>query len=141
MERIAAAAATARDAEHRIILTARTENYLHGRTSFDDTLTRLVAYAKAGADVVYAPGLSDPAEIERAAGEAGAPLNVLVLPNTPKVPELAALGVARVSVGSGFYLAAYEALAECGRELLEHGSLDFWKQAAKGAGTQKSVLR
>jgi len=140
IERIAAGAEAARQADRRIILTARTENHLHGRNSVDDTVARLRAFAEAGADVVYAPGLTKHADIARVVGECGAPVNVLTLPSGPDVAELASLGVSRISVGSGFYLAAFQATAECGRELLERGSLDFWKQAVKGGKARESAF-
>ena len=61
----------------------------------------------------------------------GTPVNVIVLPGVPPVSELAELGVARISVGSGFALTAYGALVEAGRELLEHGTYGFWEVAGK----------
>ena len=71
------------------MLTARAENLLHGIADLDDTIARLVAYRDAGADVLYAPGLSKADDIARVVAEVGAPINVLALPGTPPVPELA----------------------------------------------------
>jgi 2-methylisocitrate lyase-like PEP mutase family enzyme len=100
------------------VLTARAENHLHGVTDLDDTIARLIAYRDVGADVVYAPGLMALSDIAHVVEEVGCPLNVLALPGTPTVPELASVGVARVSVGSLLAWAAYGALATAARELL-----------------------
>ena len=79
VERVTAAAEAARSASGRIVLTARAENQLHGVSTLDDTIARLSAFARAGADVVYAPGLKTIAEVERVAAAVEAPLNVLLL--------------------------------------------------------------
>ncbi|QGG96169.1 isocitrate lyase/PEP mutase family protein [Actinomarinicola tropica] len=96
-------------ARHDLVLTARAENHLYGVGDLDDTIERLVAFRDAGADVVYAPGLLDAGDIERVVREVGRPVNVLALPGTPSVAELAALGVRRVSTGGALQSAAYEA--------------------------------
>jgi 2-methylisocitrate lyase-like PEP mutase family enzyme len=132
VERVAAAVEAAHRGPVRFVLTARCENYLHGRTDFDDTIARLVAFQAAGADVLYAPGLNDPEEIRRMLDAVDLPVNVLALPGTPRVAELAAMGVKRISVGSGFSNVAAGALADAGRELLEHGTYDYWGTAIKG---------
>lgn len=115
------------------ILTARCENYLHGRRDIADTIGRLQAYASAGADVVYAPGLTSIDEIGTLVRSVDAPVNVLSLPGGPTVPELAEAGVARVSVGSAFYNVAIAALAGAAREWKEDGTHEFWAQAIQGA--------
>src|SRR5947199_212239 len=79
---------------------ARAENHLRGVDDLDDTIARLSAYREAGADAVYAPGLVDLGQIERVVREVGLPVNVLALPRAPRIPELAAVGVRRVSTGS-----------------------------------------
>lgn len=120
VERVAAAVRAARAAPHPFVLTARAENFLHGRPDLDDTLRRLVAFAEAGADCLYAPGLPDEAAI-RAVVRAVAPrpVNVLIGPREGAVPlaRLADWGVRRVSVGGAFARAAYGAALEAGRAL------------------------
>lgn len=93
-----------------VVVTARAENYLYGREDLDDTLERLIRYRLAGADVLYAPGLADPADIARVVREAGAPINVLAMTGGPSVSELFDLGVRRISAGSALYNEAYETL-------------------------------
>ena len=117
--------AAAKSAGGDLVLTARAENFLYGITDLDDTIARLIAYRDAGADVVYAPGLQAAADIERVVSAVGCPVNVLALPGTPPIPELAGLGVARVSVGGLFAWAAYGALATATREVLTAGTTDY----------------
>jgi 2-methylisocitrate lyase-like PEP mutase family enzyme len=123
VERVAAAAEAAR--AHGLTFTARAENHLYGVTDLDDTVARLVAYRDAGADVLYAPGLADHDAIRRVVAAVGAPVNVLLLPTGPTVPELAALGVRRVSTGGWLARAAYGALARAARELRDDGTATF----------------
>jgi 2-methylisocitrate lyase-like PEP mutase family enzyme len=131
--RVAAAA----DAAHRdgsFVVTARAENHLRGRDDLDDTITRLRRYREAGADVVYAPGVSDPTAIGRLVQAVDAPVNVLALPGAPSVAQLAELGVARVSVGSAFATVALSAVVAAARELRDEGTYGFWDQVgANGA--------
>ena len=114
------------------VITARAENFLHGRTDLAETIARLQRYQEAGAHVLYAPGITTAEQIRAVVGSVDRPVNVLALPGVPSVAELAELGVARISVGSGFALAALAALVEAGRELLEHGSYGYWQRAAAG---------
>jgi 2-methylisocitrate lyase-like PEP mutase family enzyme len=123
VERVAVAAGAAR--RHDLVLTARAENHLYGQGDLNDTITRLVAYRAAGADVLYAPGLTTPDDIARVVEAVGAPVNVLTMPGVPSVPELAALGVRRVSTGGALAWAAYGALRGAARELLESGTTAF----------------
>ena len=98
LELAVARVAAAAEAAHRdvhFVLTARAENHLRGHDDLDDTITRLQRYREAGADVVYAPGLTDAADIGRLVEAVDAPVNVLAVPGAPTVAELAALGVAR----------------------------------------------
>lgn len=111
--------------EEGLTVTARAENHLYGFDDLDDTLARLESYRSAGADVVYAPGLAGVDEISRVVREVAAPVNVLLLPEGPTVPELEAVGVRRVSTGGALAFAAYGALAKAGRELREHGTTGF----------------
>ena len=115
----------AADACDGVVLTARCENFLHGRTELEDTIARLVAYRDAGADVVYAPGLRALDEIARVVETVGVPVNVLLLGDGPSVGDLGAAGVRRVSTGGLLAFAAYGALATAGRELLERGTSTY----------------
>jgi len=136
-ERVAAAAEAAHGGaahgEGGLVLTARAENYLHGRKDLGDTIERLQAYEQAGADVLYAPGLMELAEIRKVVESVGVPVNVLARPGAPSVGELAAVGVARVSVGGAFAFAALGALVQAAEELQESGTYGFWERAKVGA--------
>ena len=87
------------------MLTARAENHLHGRDDLDDTIARLQAYEAAGADVLYAPGLTELDDIEEVVRSVGKPVNVLAVPNAPSVAELGRIGVRRISVGGSLAFA------------------------------------
>ena len=115
-----------------LVLTARAENHLYGVDDLDDTVRRLEAYRDAGADVVYAPGIVRPGDIERLVG-IGIPLNVLAIPGAPSIPELAELGVSRVSVGSLFAWAAYGALVDAATELFGPGTTSYAASTLDGA--------
>jgi 2-methylisocitrate lyase-like PEP mutase family enzyme len=115
-----------------VVLTARAENHLHGRADLDDTITRLRAYGAAGADVLYAPGLTAADDIRRVVEWVAGPVKGLALPGAPTVAELAELGVARISVGSAFSSVAVGAVAAAARELLDQGTYDFWTTAIEG---------
>ncbi len=131
-ERVAAAAEVAHAGPVRLVLTARAENHLHGVTDLTDTIARLQAYQEAGADVLYAPGLSSLDQIRELVASVERPVNVLARPGAPSVAELASVGVARVSVGGAFAFAALGALAEASRELLDEGTYGFWERAKLG---------
>lgn len=120
-ERVAAAAQVTR--QHGIVLTARAENLLYRAGDLANTIERLRAYRAAGADVVYAPGLTRFDEIARVIAEVDAPMNILLRPSCPSVPELARAGVRRVSTGGALAWTAYGALVRAARELSEAGSL------------------
>lgn len=132
VERVAAAAEAAHQGSQQFVLTARCENFLHGREDLADTIARLQAFGLAGADVLYAPGLRAPADIAAVISAVDRPVNVLLLPGGPTVAELAELGVARISVGGMFANAAMGALVEAGRELREQGAGAFFERAAVG---------
>lgn len=125
-ERVGAAADAAHRGEAELVLTARAENHLHGRDDLDDTIARLQAFQEAGADVLYAPGLVDLDDIARVVSAVDLPVNVLVLPGGPTVPELAAAGVRRVSVGSALAWTALGAAMHAARELLDSGTFPSW---------------
>lgn len=120
--RVEAAAGAAADAG--MVLTARCEHHLHGVDDLDATIERLVAYRDAGAEVVYAPGWFDAAQAGRIVAETGTAVNCLLLPGGATVPELAAAGVRRVSLGSGLSSQAYGAFVQGARHVLDHGVSD-----------------
>ncbi|MET7488171.1 isocitrate lyase/phosphoenolpyruvate mutase family protein [Streptomyces sp. NPDC005538] len=123
-ERIAAARAAA-DAEGvALFINARTDTFLRGAGGVDATLERAAAFRAAGADGIFVPGAVDPGTVKELADGIDAPLNVLVGSGAPPVAELAALGVARVSAGSGVALAAYAVVRRAARELLDTGTYD-----------------
>jgi 2-methylisocitrate lyase-like PEP mutase family enzyme len=122
-ERISAAAQLCD--RHGMVLTARAENHLYGVDDLTDTITRLRAYRAAGAGAVYAPGLADRDQIGQLVTEVGGPVNVLALPGGPTVPQLAELGVRRVSTGGALAWAAYGAVAEAARELAGPGTSGY----------------
>ncbi len=131
-ERIAAAAEAATAGPGRLVLTARAENYLRGRPDLADTIARLLAYQEAGADVLYAPGITRIDEVRELVRSVGRPVNVLALRGGPSVAELAKAGVSRVSVGGAFMFAALGAVVEAARELREQGTYGYLARAAAG---------
>lgn len=138
-DRVAAAVAAAHAGPRRLVLTARAENHLHGRDDLADTIHRLCLFAEAGADVVYAPGLTDLSQIRRVVTEVGVPVNVLTRPGGPTVAALADAGVARISVGGAFAFAGLAAVAEAARELLGPGTVGFAERGAQGADLARTV--
>jgi 2-methylisocitrate lyase-like PEP mutase family enzyme len=131
-ERVAAAVEAAHAATGQLVLTARAENHFRGVDDLDDTIVRLQAYERAGADVLYAPGLRTIEQIRTVVAAVERPVNVLMWPGAPSVPELAAAGVARVSVGGGFAYAALGALVEAAQELRDEGTAGWFERAATG---------
>jgi 2-methylisocitrate lyase-like PEP mutase family enzyme len=132
VERVRAAAAAARALPFPFILTARAENYLHGRADLADTISRLQAYQDAGADVLYAPGLATSGDIATVVASVDRPINVVMgLQGVQlSLAELSAIGVRRVSVGSALCRTALGALQRAAREMRESGSFGFAKEAA-----------
>jgi 2-methylisocitrate lyase-like PEP mutase family enzyme len=123
VERIRAARAALDQAAADVLLVGRSEGFLVGRTALAPTVERLVAYAEAGADCVYAPGITDIGAIrELVTAVAPVPVNVL-LRGTMRVADLAACGVRRVSVGASLAYVAWTAFDAAARTLLESGSL------------------
>ncbi len=131
-DRVAAAAEAAAAGPARLVLTARAENYLHGRRELADTIARLQAYQEAGADVLFAPGLTSLAEVREVVRSLDRPVNVLAMPGGPTVAELAEAGVSRISVGGAFAFAAIGAVVQAARELREQGTYGYLKQAGQG---------
>jgi 2-methylisocitrate lyase-like PEP mutase family enzyme len=113
-------------------ITARAENLIRGVDDLDDTITRLQAFAAAGADVLFAPGLASADQIRAVLSSIDAPLSVLMLPGVPPVGELAELGVRRVSVGGAFAFTAYGALVRAAREILDDGTFSLTEFALAG---------
>jgi 2-methylisocitrate lyase-like PEP mutase family enzyme len=132
VERVRAAVAVAHGGDRHIVVTARAENYLHGRVDVADTLARMKAYQEAGADVLFAPRLDDPAELRQLLAAVDVPVSVLAGPHTPNVGELAALGVSRISVGGAFAVAAYGAMVAAATELRDQGTYGYWELTKTG---------
>lgn len=138
-ERVVAAAEAAHGPAP-LLLTARSENYLRGFRDLSDTILRLQSFQEAGADVLYAPGLSKLEDIAMVVSSVDRPVNVLILPGGPTVAELASVGVSRISVGSALNLVALGAVANAARELLESGTHSFWPMAAEGSEARNNAF-
>jgi 2-methylisocitrate lyase-like PEP mutase family enzyme len=141
VRRVAAAAEAAHAGPVPLVLTARAENYLRGRPDLDDTVARLRSYEDAGADVLYAPGVTDAADISTIVDSLSRPVNVLARPGLPSVAALAELGVSRISVGGGFAFAALGALDQAASELREQGSYGYSELAARGLRAAREAFR
>jgi 2-methylisocitrate lyase-like PEP mutase family enzyme len=126
-ERIASAVEAARSLPFPFTLTARAENYLHRRYDLEDTIRRLQSYERAGADVLFAPGLPDLAAVRTVCASVGKPVNFMVgIPGKSfSVAELAQAGVRRISFATTLYRAAMTSLAGAAREILDSGSFGF----------------
>lgn len=131
-ERVRAVVEAAHGGAAPLVVTARAENYLHGRPDLSDTISRLQAYQEAGADVLYAPGPTDAQEIRAIVSSVDRPVNVLARRGVPSVAELAALGVSRISVGGAFAFVAIDAVTAAARELREQGTYGFTARSAEG---------
>lgn len=134
VERVRAAVSAARSLDFPFTLTARAENLLRGRNDLGDTIRRLQAFAEAGADVLYAPGLKSLDEVREVSRAVDKPLNVLApFIEGVTVAELTAAGAKRISIGSTLADAAIGAMLEAGREMLERGSFGWLAGMASGA--------
>jgi 2-methylisocitrate lyase-like PEP mutase family enzyme len=129
-DRVRAAAEAAHAGPVPFVLTARAENYLHGRKDLADTIARLQAYQEAGADVLFAPLVVDPGELRQLLAAVDLPVSVLALPGAPTVGELGELGVSRISVGGAIAVAAYGAAIKAVTELRDEGTYGYWDLAA-----------
>jgi len=138
VERVQAAVEAARSLAFPFTLTARAENYLHGKADLEDTLRRLQAFEAAGADVLYAPGLQTLDEVRTVTGALARPVNVLTsfFPGVT-VEELAEAGAKRLSIGGALARAAVSPLLQAGREMLSQGSFDWIAKAASGEELDK----
>jgi len=131
VDRIRAAVEVARALPFAFTLTARAENYLVGKPDLKDTIRRLQAYQTAGANVLYAPGLTSKADIAAVVSSVDRPVNVVMgLQGVQlSLAELSAIGVKRVSVGSALSRAALGAFLRAAREMREHGTFTFAEEA------------
>lgn len=132
VERIAAARAAIDATGSNVLLTARSEGFFVGRPDLDETLKRLVAFAAAGADCLYAPGIRSEEEISSVI-QAVAPKPVNVLAFGQPASQLAALGVRRISLGGALARAAWGEFLRTAREIAEEGRFERLDQAARGA--------
>jgi len=140
-ERVAAAVQAARALPFPFTLTARAENYLHDRPDLDDTIKRLQAYERAGADVLFAPGLPDLAAVRTVCSSVGKPVNFMVAirGKSFSVAELEKAGVRRISLATSLYRAAMTGLAEAAREIREAGSFGYVDSSMSSAEFAKFI--
>lgn len=132
VERVAAARAAIDERGGGVLLTARTEGFLVGRPDLEETLRRLKAFAEAGADCLYAPGIRSEQEISDVVqGVAPKPVNVLTLGQS--VSQLADLGVRRISLGGALARTAWGEFLRTAREIADEGSFERLDQAARGS--------
>jgi 2-methylisocitrate lyase-like PEP mutase family enzyme len=127
LKRIEAAVQAARSLGFPFTLTARSENFLRGNADLEDTIRRLRAFADAGADVLFAPGLPDLASVRQVCASLGKPFNFMagMKGKTFSVAELANAGVRRISLATSLYRAAMTGLADAAREVKEQGSFGY----------------
>ncbi len=130
-ERIAAGAEAARALPFAFMLTARAHNLLYGEPRLDETISRLVAFEKAGADVLFAPGLPDLDSVRTVCAAVSKPFNFMVgiKGKSFSVAELAACGVRRISLATSLYRAAMTAFLDCARKVKEAGDFGFVDQS------------
>jgi 2-methylisocitrate lyase-like PEP mutase family enzyme len=127
VERIAAAAQAARTLQFPFMLTARAHNFLYAAPSLDATISRLQAFEKAGADVLFAPGLPDLAAVRAVCAAVSKPVNFMVgiKGKSFSVSELAAAGVRRISLATSLYRAAMTGLLDAAHEVKDTGQFGF----------------
>jgi 2-methylisocitrate lyase-like PEP mutase family enzyme len=130
VERVTAAAEAARALPFPFTLTARAENFVRGKPDLDDTLRRLVAFEKAGANVLFAPGLPDLAAVRTVCSAVSKPVNVIVgiKEKSFTAADLSAAGVRRISFAASLYRAAMTGLLEAAREATEKGTFEYLKR-------------
>lgn len=141
IERIAAGAEAVAGLGRRFVLTARAENYLHGRPDLDDTIERLAGYEAVGADVLYAPGLPDLDSIQKVCAFVSKPVNVVAGIGLAGVTlaELEQAGVTRVSVGSSLARTALGAMLGAAREIRDHGTFTAFESAASFSEIERLI--
>lgn len=127
VKRVAAAAHIAHSLPFPFTLTARTENYLHGKDDLGDTIARLQAFERAGADVLFAPGLPDLDAVRAVCAAVTKPVNFMVAirGKSFSIPELQAAGVKRISLASSLYRAAMTGLVSAAREIQTQGTFGY----------------
>jgi 2-methylisocitrate lyase-like PEP mutase family enzyme len=123
-----------------LVVTARYEGFLHGRADIGEAIARLQAYEEAGADVLFAPGPTDPETVAAIVAALERPVNVLVRKGAPPVPELGRLGVSRLSVGGAFAFAAIGELLAAACELREQGTYGYFDRMAEGAKAARAAF-
>ncbi len=135
VERVAAAVEAARGLPFPFTLTARTENFVRGNPSLDDTIRRLQAFEQAGADVLFAPGLPDIASVRAVCAAVSKPVNFMVAyrDKSFSAAELIAAGVKRISLATSLYRAAMSGLISAAREVRERGTFGYLDQALTSA--------
>lgn len=136
VERVYAAAEAVWALKSDFVFTARAENFLHGRADLDDTIKRLQAFERAGADVLFAPGISDLESIRTICAAVSKPVSVLA-PASLSVSELKSIGVRRVSLGPRLTTAAFTAIRDAAREVLDKGTFEFSKTGVTFGELQK----
>jgi 2-methylisocitrate lyase-like PEP mutase family enzyme len=126
-ERVAAAAEAARALPFPFTLTARSENFLRGRTDLADTIRRLQAYEQAGADVLFAPGLPTLAAVREVCASVGKPVNYMIgMPGCSfSIAQLQAAGVRRISLATSLYRVAMAAAKQAAQEIRESGTFTY----------------
>lgn len=138
VERVRAAVEVARSLDFPFTLTARAENLLRGRNDLDDTIRRLQAYAEAGADVLYAPGLKTLDEVRQVSHAVNKPLNVLApFIKDVTVAELSAAGAQRISIGGALAEVAIGATLKASREMLDGGTFGWLAGMAADADVKR----
>lgn len=143
VERVTAAAEAAHRLPFPFVFVGRAENFLHGRPDLDDTIRRLLAYEKAGADALYAPGVTKAEDIRTICRSVGKPVNVVMgLKAAPfSVAQLADLGVKRISVGSALARAALGGFVTAAREIKDQGTFTFADHAMPYADANALMKR
>jgi len=139
VERIAAASEAALALPFPFMLTARAHNLMYPNSSLDETIRRLQAFAKAGADVLFAPGLPDLAAVRAVCGAVSKPVNFMVgiKGKSFSVDELATAGVRRISLATSLYRAAMTGLLDAAREVKEEGRFSFVEKSVTTADLNK----
>lgn len=132
VERVQAAVEAARALPFPFTLTARAENFLHGRKNLDDTIKRLQAFEAVGADVLYSPGLYDLDTIRTVVSSVDKPFNLVMgfADPTLTLPQLSDAGVKRISVGGAMERYALAAFLKCAREMKDQGAFTFVREMA-----------
>lgn len=143
VERVAAAAEAAHAGPHPIVLTARAEAFLYGSKDLDAVIARLKAFEAAGADVLYAPGLTDMNAVRTVCSAVTKPVNALLMPafKDARLTEFAEAGAARISLGGGLAWAVFSHLLDAAEEMLSEGRFTYAADAARAGKTLQERQR